>query len=277
MFHNVSEKVHRALIVVVALWISFVVVIGFFGDDESVREQTEPTEGRDGVRNAISTGIEALAGQPFPYAVVPVTGQACDITPIRTGVLYEQHVDFFAETAESDLILNQLSEHFEPRYDLSPIPAEGSQGTTEEFIDLTLTRNSTVRWHADTGCRGAEGHPRVEHALDHRETKKHVEPIVEPVGEISFMSHVATQCPDGAAEEFTYTYWAELEDVDAQEALADFREYRAESVTVLVDTEASFAYQTRTGDFVIAQEGQVLSEEEDGASLAYTTPCGPVS
>ena len=283
MFLNVSSKGRAVLITAVVAWIGVVAISGFFASDETVIEQASHGQGKRDVQEAVTSGVEALAGQPYAYTVAPPMNRLCDITPIRSGVHYQQHLDVVTETGDSDLVIDRLHSHLSDRYELTIAPGDGARGTTEDFIDLTLSRDETVRWHADAGCRRAELSSEPFSLIDREDVNDNhkvigtMTPIAEPIGEISIMRQGSISCPESAPKANTHTYWAELDSVDTEDALADFRDHIPEEASVLVDTDSSVAYQTQAGDFVIAQEGQVLSEEEAGATLAYTTPCGPVS
>lgn len=277
MFHNVSSKSRAILIVAVVAWIGVVAISGFFASDETVREQVDPGQGKRDIQDAVASGIEALAGQPYAYTVTPTMRQECDITPIRTGTMFEQQLDVITETGDSDLVVDRLHSHLSDKYELTNSPGDGARGTTQDFIDLTLSREETVRWHADTGCRGSEQYQPPLYDIDFTEATETMEPLAKPIGDISALRQASNRCPESTTEDFTRTYWAEISSVDSDEAFDIFWEHTPDDDTVLVDIDGTAALQTNSGDFLIAWEGQYFEDKSEGITLAYTTPCGPAS
>ncbi|MGH8791444.1 MAG: hypothetical protein ACRDXX_02195 [Stackebrandtia sp.] len=153
----------RKAAVWIGLWALAVVVLAFLAPSAAtVREQTEAPDAIGDLDAAVGDAAGLLTGKPYAYAVGQLRSEGeCDITPVRDGVEYSRSVTVYAEEADVPVVVEELAEGLQDRYDLTSAWSGDRARYTGEISSYVLLEllsgENTVTWTARTGCRPAGG------------------------------------------------------------------------------------------------------------------------
>ncbi|QSB05096.1 hypothetical protein [Natronoglycomyces albus] len=276
MFAQTSQRGRRILLAVTAVWAVAIVVTAFVASTPTVREQADAAKGVEELQEAMTEGMTALAGQPYPFVITPQLLEECPITLVRDGVEHSQSLRVVTESAHREQAAARMFEHLDTRYHFRPLSDHGGIVTTPEFLDLRLVGTGQITFSADTGCRGAEGFESRAPYLDTDSVAGELDQLARIVGSVDRFDLGTAECPTSAQGPSPHaaTFWAELDfDGDPSEAMERFWQLAPEEAVRLVDNAEDAAYRDAQGDFYLMQVGKTLSEAS-GMTVAMTRPCG---
>lgn len=150
VFVNVSPAWRGRLRLLVAGWALLLVAAALFASGASVREQVDAAEAREDLDTVLGEAAGYLTGGAHVLTAGPLEVAACDVTPVRPGVVLIRRLMVEGGEVPLDGLAARLGLERDRDVD-----AAVWGGTTADFIGLRLaeTESGVAELRASTGCR----------------------------------------------------------------------------------------------------------------------------
>ncbi|HLU29999.1 MAG TPA: hypothetical protein VKZ65_16330 [Glycomyces sp.] len=150
MFVNVSPTRRGRLRLLVAAWALLLVAASLFASGASVREQVDAVEAREDLDAVLGEAAGYLTGGAHVLTAGPLEVSACELTPVRAGVVLIRRLMVEGGEAPLEGLAARLGLQRDP-----DVAEAVWSGTTADFVGLRLaeTGSGVVELRATTGCR----------------------------------------------------------------------------------------------------------------------------